>query len=294
MRGVIMNEKDWLLLVTLDEERNITKAAERLFISQPALSYRINKLEEEFRSKLFIRNRKGLYFTPQGEYLVQYAKRMIAELQESKETIQSMDTKVKGTIRLGVSSTVGRYILPNMLRDFLDYYPDVDVNVISGFSSEIEPALASSDIHIAIIRGKHHWEEKKMLLKTEPLLVASKLPLNIKDLPNLKRIYYKTDSSLKDLIDNWWEQTFDAPSNISMAVDNLETCKEMVKIGLGYAILPSICLNEERELYIQPLFGRDGEPVERKTWVYSRESSMHFAPVKAFFNFFKGYNDSGC
>lgn len=285
-----MNEKDWILLVTLNEEHNITKTAERLFISQPALSYRINKLEQEFKSKLFIRNRKGLYFTPQGEYLVQFARRMVGELQETKETIQSMDKEVKGTLKLGVSSTIGRYILPKMLRAFLNHYPDINVNVITGLSSEIEPVLLSSDIHIAIIRGKQRWLEKKMLLKTEPLLAASNYKINMNELPKLNRIYYKTDSSLKDIIDNWWFEKYETRSNITMAVDNLETCKEMVKMGLGYAILPGICLQTEKSLYVEPLLFANGNPVERKTWVYSRDSSMQFAPVKAFFDFFQNYH----
>ncbi|MDY0404647.1 substrate-binding domain-containing protein [Virgibacillus sp. 179-BFC.A HS] len=221
---------------------------------------------------------------------MQYAKRMMDELQGAKETIQSMDNEVKGTLKLGVSTTIGRYILPKMLRDFLNRYPDVDINVITGFSSEIEPALASSDVHIAIIRGKHHWMERKMLLKTEPLLIASDYKINIDELPRLNRIYYKTDSSLKDLINDWWVETFDTKSNITMAVDNLETCKEMVKMGLGYAILPGICLQNEKHLFVEPLLHTNGKQVERKTWVYSRNSSMQFAPVKAFFDFFQEYH----
>ncbi|MDY0393544.1 substrate-binding domain-containing protein [Virgibacillus halophilus] len=216
----------------------------------------------------------------------------MSELQGTKETIQSMDKEVKGTLKLGVSSTIGRYMLPKMLRDFLNCYPDVEVNVITGFSSEIEPSLESSDVHIAITRGKHHWIERKMLLKTEPLLIASNYKINIDELPVLNRIYYKTDSSLKDLIDNWWTETFNARSNITMAVDNLETCKEMVKIGLGYAILPGICLQNEKKLFVEPLLYSNGKQVERKTWIYSRDSAMQFAPVKAFFDFFKNYHST--
>lgn len=281
-----MNDKDWMILSVLNEERNITKAAERLFISQPALSYRIHQLEDYFGSHLFIRNRMGLQLTPQGEFVVGYAQKMIKQLQEAKETIQAMETEVKGTIKLGASSTVSRYMLPGMLRSFLNEYPKVEVNVVTGFSSDVEQKLAAGDIHIAIIRGDRHWHEKKMLLTSEPLLVASKKPVDIEELPELPGIYYKTDSSLKDLIDNWWKSIFNKPTRITMAVDNLETCKEMVKMELGYAILPGVCLQDEKELFAQPLYHANGEPVKRETWVCCRDSSLHFAAVKSFFDFF--------
>lgn len=283
-----MNDMDWIILATLNEKRNITKTANQLLISQPALSYRINRLEEDFNSKLFIRNRKGVHLTPQGEYLVQYAQMMLRQLQETKETLQSMETDIKGTIKIGVSSTVGQYMLPGMLRDYLNQYPDVDVNVVTGFSSEIESILLAGDIHIAIIRGNQYWHEKKILLQSEPLLVASKATLNIEHLPKMDRIYYKTDSSLKGLIDNWWKEIFNDPTRISMEVGNLETCKEMVKMGLGYAILPAICLKDEKNLFVQPLYDSKGDRVERETWAYCRDSSIHFPPVQAFLDYLEG------
>ncbi|TCP17905.1 DNA-binding transcriptional LysR family regulator [Scopulibacillus darangshiensis] len=285
-----MNDKDWVLLTTLKEEKNITRAAERLFISQPALTYRIHQLERFFQSQLFIRNRSGLHFTPQGEIIVEYAQSMIKQLEETKEKIQSMEVAVKGTLKLGVSSIAARYMLPEMIRSFLNQYPGVDINVITGFSSEVEQFLVDGDIHIAIMRGDRHWDERKWLLSEESLLAASKEPITIENLPNLARIYYKTDSSLKALVDNWWKETFQKPVKITMAVDNLETCKEMVKKGLGYAILPGTCLNDEKDLYTYPLYYSDDHPVKRKTWVCCRNSSMNFAAVAAFFDFFKAYN----
>jgi DNA-binding transcriptional LysR family regulator len=246
-------------------------------------------LESYFKSKLFVRSRTGIQLTPQGEIVTQYAKEMLRRLQEVHDTIKSMETDVKGTIKLGVSSTVGRYMLPEMLRRYLARYPDVDVNVITGFSSDIERVLEAGDIHIAIIRGKHHWHEQKQLLSTEPICVVSKSPIDVEQLPSFARIYYKTDSSLKDLIDDWWKETFKEPPLNTMEVDNLETCKELVKMGLGYAILPDICLKNEHDLFIQPLHTRDNTPVIRKTWIYCRDRSMSFATVRSFFNFFNSY-----
>lgn len=285
-----MNDQDWYMLVVLSEEKNVTKTADRLFLSQPALTYRLHRIEEKFKSKLFIRNRNGAQLTPQGNHLVNYSKKMLKKLQETKEEIQSMENEIKGTVKLGVSSTIGRYMLPDMIKQYLSSYPEVDINVITGFSSEIKPLLLSGDIHIAIIKGENDWAEQKMLLMSESLYIVSKHSIDIKNLPKFKYIDYKTDASLKEDINSWWKSNFNEPKYTSMTVDNIETCKEMVKAGLGYTILPEICLRDEKELYLQKISKTNNELVKRKTWVCSRSSSMYFAPVRAFFEFFDNNN----
>ena len=97
-----MDEKDWRFLKVLYEEKNITKAAEKLFVSQPALSYRLKQLEEEFDMKLFFKRKRGIEFTSEGEYLAEYANDMLKQLQQTKDGMLNMQKKVKGTIRLGV------------------------------------------------------------------------------------------------------------------------------------------------------------------------------------------------
>lgn len=286
-----MDEKDWNMLVVLNEERNIRKASERLYLSQPALSYRMQQLEDFFQCKLFIRKSKGTIFTPQGEVIIQYATSMLKQMKNIFDTIQSMETEIKGTIKVGVSSTYGLYSLPDILPSYLEEYPNVNVHIVTGLSSEIEKNLQSGDIHVAIIRGEHHWHEKQVLLSTEKICLVSKGKVTIDQLPSLPFIHYKMDHYLQDLIHNWWNSTFNEPELYSMQVDNLETCKELVKMGLGYTILPDICLKKEQDLFIQPLIRPDGSTVTRKTKMYCRDSAMEFAAVKSFFDFFKGcYN----
>ncbi|USG65006.1 LysR family transcriptional regulator [Brevibacillus ruminantium] len=284
-----MDYKDWDILTVLNEERNFTKASQRLFISQPALTYRIQHMEEFFKSTLFVRNRNGVQLTPQGELVVQYAEEMKKRLQTVRDTIESMGTEVKGTIKIGVSSTFGQYILPEMLHQYLGRFPQVNVQIITGFSCDIMQLLVSRDIHLAIVKGTHHWHEEKIPLSDESICVVSKEPLDIDQLPSLPRINYQMDPHLKEMIDDWWKQKFHEPSLITMFVDNLETCKEMVKIGRGYTILPSICLQNEQGLFVQPLHKEDGTSLHRKTWIYCHHSSMNFAIVRSFFHFLTEY-----
>jgi DNA-binding transcriptional LysR family regulator len=285
-----MGVKDWIILNTIYEERNITKAAERLYISQPALTYRLQQLEKEFGTQIVIRGKKGVEFTSEGEFLVDYAKSMLIQLRQTKEEIQNMSNKVKGTLRLGVSSNFGRYKLPYILKEFLDKYPDVEIKVTTKLSSEIMQLVHKGEIHIGIIRGDYEWYEHKHLLYQEFIYIVSKNKITIDQLPSLHRIVYKTDPLLETVIDHWWKERFTKPPLVTMEVDKMETCTEMVKNMLGYAVLPSLSLTDDNDLFKIKLTQKNGEMIFRKTWMISRDASIELLVVEAFVQFLKNYS----
>ncbi|SER70628.1 LysR family transcriptional regulator [Psychrobacillus sp. OK032] len=284
-----MDEKDWHILTTLHEEKNITKSAQRLYISQPALTYRLQQLEKEFDTKIVSRGKKGVEFTVKGEFLVQYAHDMIQQLRKTKEHILNMDNTVKGTLRLAVSGLFARYELPSLLKEFLAVYPDVEVNLKTGWSSDIHQLLHKEESHLGIVRGDYNWKENKILLREEKICIASSKKIEFKDLPFLPRVNYQTDQSLKNTIENWWQETYTVPPMISMEVDRIDTCKELVLNGLGYAILPEICIKHDEELYIAPILLNENKYLLRNTWIFYRDVTLELAQVKAFIDFL---NDS--
>ncbi|GGA19659.1 LysR family transcriptional regulator [Psychrobacillus lasiicapitis] len=280
-----MDEKDWHIITTLYEEKNITKAAGRLYISQPALSYRIQQMEKEFDSKIVSRGKKGVEFTVKGEFLVQYAQDMIDQLRKTKEQILNMDNTVKGTLRLAVSGLFARYELPSLLKEFLSIYPEVEVNLKTGWSSDIHQMLQKEESHLGIVRGDYSWKENKILLREEKICIASSKKIAFDELPYLPRVNYQTDHSLKNTIANWWQETYSVPPMISMEVDRLDTCKELVLNGLGYAILPEICIKNDEDLYIAPILLQENKYLLRNTWIFYRDATLELAQVKAFIDF---------
>ncbi len=282
-----MDEKDWRFLKVLYEEKNITKAAEKLFVSQPALSYRLKQLEEEFDMKLFFKRKRGIEFTSEGEYLAKYANDMLKQLQQTKDGMLNMQKKVKGTIRLGVSSNFAQYKLPEILREFSKQYPDVQFMVNTGWSTKVMDLLGTSSVHLGILRGDYDWNGERFLLDKERLCIISKSEIQLKDLPKLPLIDYHTDSSLKRLINRWWQETFAMPPLVTMETDRQDTSKEMVKHGLGYAIVPEICLRPSDELFVKGLSYKDGQPVLRDTWLMYQPDSLHLSVVKAFIEFLR-------
>ena len=92
-----MDEREWQTFVTVVEEGNITKAAEKLFLSQPALSYRLRHLEEDLGSPLLLRTSEGITLTPQGEVFHAYCRRMLQEMESLKQAIGEMSGEIQGT-----------------------------------------------------------------------------------------------------------------------------------------------------------------------------------------------------
>jgi len=285
-----LDERDWMLLQTLYKEKNITKTAEQLYISQPALTNRIHQLEKKLSLKIVNRGRRGVQFTPQGEYLAKSATEMLLAIQRIKEKARNFEDNITGTLRLAVSNFFTDYMIPNLLKQFKEQYPNIEFKVTTGFSSDIAHLIYSQDVHIGIVKGDYAWKEQKHLLLEETLCVASKEKIDIHDLPDLPRIDYHTDPVLKHSIDNWWHEHFSQRPLVSIEVDKVDTCKKMVLNGLGYAILPSMILHDTNDIYKTIIKTADGEPIIRKTWMLYHEDSLDLNIVKAFVDFVKNSN----
>lgn len=283
-----LDEKDWKLLVNLYAEKNITKTSKKLYISQPSLTYRIKQLEKEFGITLLHRGNKGITFTSEGEYLVKYAEKMLSELRQAEDALANMNNQLQGTLRLGSSSNFAHYELPSILEGFIYLYPDIDVQLKTGWSTDILELLQSESIHAAFIRGDIKWSGEKMLLSEERMSIVSKHEINLGDLPQLNYIKYDTDQHLKTTLDNWWIKTFDVPAHVSMEVDRIETCKEMVKKGLGFSVMPNMSLRREDDLYTKEI-KIDGQPVTRQSWLLYKSDMIDLKIVESLSHFVKQY-----
>ncbi|MFD0693155.1 LysR family transcriptional regulator [Paenibacillus sp. GCM10027628] len=291
-----MNEKDCMMLLYLAEEQSLTKAAERLYITQPALTYRLQQMEKEYGVPIIVKTAKGTRLTPEGNYLVAFAKKTLIDLNKMKDYITNMRNEVKGTLRLGVSSYFGLYKLPPLLKKFKEYCPDVQINVTSALSPEILDLLHQEEIHVGVIRGEYPWFGSKHLLHDEHIYIISKEEIVLERLPELPHIHYKepkikaassTNSPLSETIQSWWHERFSSPPTITMRVDTYETCKEMVKQGLGYSIVPGVFVSPQDRLHTLELVRKNGEYIKRNTWMLYREPSLELAIVNRFVHFMK-------
>ncbi|MCX2945797.1 LysR family transcriptional regulator, partial [Rahnella perminowiae] len=168
-----MNEKDWLILRAVYQHKNITRAAEQLYTSQPALSYRLRQIERKLAIRLFEEGQKGLTFSAQGEYLAQHAVTVLNDLQQLKLNLHSLDQEQQGEISLGVSSNYAAYRLPPLLSQFRQTHPGIRVNLMSGFSEEIIQKLLRGEIDIALVKDDFNWKESKHLIEEDDYVLVN-------------------------------------------------------------------------------------------------------------------------
>jgi len=280
-----MSYQDWMMLTTLYATENITQAAEQLFVSQPTLTSRIKRLEDHYGVPIIIRKRRGITFTPEGEELALFARQMLREQQAITEKINNMKNEVSGTLRVGVSNFFALNKMPKLLRLFKQKYPNVEFQVITGWSSEMHRLILNHDVHISFIKGDYPWKEGKDLLYEEEICVASPWDFMWEELPELPRIDYLTDGLMKNLVDEWWYTNYNQNPSINIQVNQVETCKEMVVNGLGYAILANLVVRPYPELFVKPIHDSKGEKITRNTWMYYHKDSLKLNIVQAFITF---------
>lgn len=278
------------LLSVLASEMNMRKAAERLFVSQPALSQRLQNIEKEWGTRLFIRSQKGLSLTPAGELVIRFVNEVLDKEEKVKESINALNSEVHGTLKIAVASIVGQNWLPQVLKKFINRYPHAKISLVTGWSSEILKSLYEDQVHIGIIRGTPDWKGVKIHLFQDSLYLVDKEITKPEQVLETDRpfIQFKSDSNYYQEIQDWWHRQFQTAPKRTVVVDQIETCKQMAFNGIGYAILPAITLNEvKQDIFKIPLMNENHEPVKRDTWLLGYESAFQLKQVQAFVDLIK-------
>lgn len=279
-----MDMRDIEIYLTLYQEKNITRTAEKLYVSQPSLTKRIKRLEEEFQTTLIIRTSKGIFFTSKGEKLVEHFKKLNTQVQNIQDDMISSFDNVQGNLRVGVSTIFAHYKLPMLLQGFLQEFPKVDLSIQTDRSSTIFKKLISDEVSLGIVRSDFKWQGEKKLLSKESLCIAYEEDIPIKELINKPYIEYKTEPSLQFQINKWWGENFLEPPRTNITTSSFDTCLELVKRGIGWSILAEIGLNDF-EGVVKKLYWKNGDAFERSTWLYYKEEYKQVPTVISFIEY---------
>ena len=282
-----MDERDWQIISLLYKNKNITKTANNLYISQPALTGRIKQIEQDLGVPILNRSNRGVEFTPHGVFVAEFANHLLGEISNFRENLGGLGKDVAGVIKIGATSIIGRYYLPGLLDCFNKKYPLVKFNISIHPSSELLKMLRSDLIDFGIVKHCKGFEgEEKRLLTTYNIVVANSFPFEMKDLPDMRQISYPYEEQYRELLKIWWKENFNRPPKVTSRVANLDLCKEMVFNGLGFSILPEILIPESPiPLYTKDMHHKDGSPFERKTWLACKKSLLAQSLPKLFFDF---------
>lgn len=171
-----MEMKEFVYLITLAEEGNISRAADRLYMAQSSLSQFLQQFESELGVKLFVRTSKGIRLTYSGECFVEHARGMLLEYQRAKNELWDNENLTAGKVIFGISSFRGLRMLPKILKSFHEKYPKVKVEVMEEHSMRLEELLLDGKLDLAVVAMPtvKLKNEVSILKRDEILLVANK------------------------------------------------------------------------------------------------------------------------
>lgn len=278
-----MDEHDFQIISTLAKTRNITKAANLLYVSQSSLSKRISAIERELGVTILLRSRQGVHFTPEGEEICKRTIEIVNQLRLMKDTLEARKDYVSGTLNAGISINYALYRLPKILADFRNKFPYVNTHIVTDQSKNLYQKLKENIFDIAVIRGEYPWKGNKVLIEREKICVAVSLKDKGKPLNEIPFVGRKTDSSFEREVAQWMYENNIQPVQHGIYVDNITTCVEMVSRGVGWAVLPEICLSNFTG-DVRPLYFENGEPFVRSTYLMYKDTAFSLPQVKAFIN----------
>jgi len=293
-----MDRIDWRILRYIGEEPSISKLSNRLFITQPAVSYRLKKMEEEYGVDLFIRSNTGLSLTDAGKRLCAYAGKMLSLEEEIKFSVASKTDVVSGNILIGsVSSFAGTY-LPDQLKAFLDVYQQVSASVDVNHTPILLRALEEDRIPAIIVRGRNfdHWNGEVFEISSEIAVIIANEPITKEYLmthPYLSP-FKNTDHTSNDfrqIAEEWAMQHENIMPTISPLgiYGGSQLLIQFVKRGFGWTVVTSTKLQESDGLYNRVMYDLDGKPFLYRTGLLYRKEIEGFDVYRAYLQHFKNY-----
>ncbi len=270
--------------------RSFSRAAEALFLTQPSVTARIQSLERELGERLFERSGRSVTLTDAGIAFIPHAQRALTAVQEGADAIDAVRHGEVGSIRIGASSSIGTYNLPDVLERFREKRPGVHVNLTTGQTEDVVERLLSGLIHIAICRLTQHPEFESIHLYNDQLRLvvpvehpfATRNEVTIADAAGEPFIFFDRNSSYHTLVFTMFLRAGVAPESV-MEVDSMEVIKHMVERGLGVAVLPEIAVRQEvkrGDLFMIELAGT--EPPVREVGLHVLRNRMMAPPIGDF------------
>lgn len=244
------------VFITVAELSNFSRAAEILNLSQPGVSLHIRNLENEFGVQLMHRSSKHVKMTEAGHILYKQAKQILAQYEATKEEIHLLRNEVTGSLKIGASFTIGEYILPRLLAQFVNQYPQVDVQVTIANTEDIAQAIHSNELDVGLVEGHVEYSEIQVqppFMEDEMLLVSS----TVHPLSSLRTIeasmlqdqiwvFRESGSGTRAYSDQFIQDT-DIRVKRSFVFNSSQGVKEAVVAGLGIAMLSRWVIHRELE-----------------------------------------------
>ena len=278
---------------TVAEHLNFRKAAEHLFLTQPAITLQIKALEDDLGIRLFDRAANHVSLTAQGLLLLGYAKKIATLVYEAEQELGAQDGKVSGELFLGVSTTIAQYVLPRLLGAFLDEHPRVQFSLHSGNTSEVVQLLLDTKISVGLIEGPARdrgirtepFMQDELVLITSPASASDSMSRDQLLASNL--LMREQGSGSRRVVEIALEKARFKLKSFKkvMDLDSTEAIKSAVEAGLGIGFVSRWAISKELELGALKVVEAPGLRVARNFSLISRIGPEPQGPAGAFRTF---------
>lgn len=265
--------------IEVARQGSLSRAAATLFVTQPALTARLQALEQELGAVLFTRSRRGTELTDLGRAFLPYAERALVSLRDGGALVADLRRGGAGELRLGAAPAVSTYVLPGLLVRFTERHPNVRLVVRTGHSEEILELVLRNEIDVGLVRELRHpliesrplYEDDVVLVAepSHPFAVAGRVP--VERIAEARLILFDRTSSYYDLTNAMFRAAGVSPQGV-IELDNIDAAKEMVAKGLGVALLPHTAVTADLADGTLRVVAISGTPPIRRRIVAIRRS----------------------
>ncbi|KKI91085.1 LysR family transcriptional regulator [Bacillus sp. SA1-12] len=226
--------------------QHITRAAEELLISQPALSRSIARLEEDLGVPLFERQGRSIRLNRYGELFLKRADRMMIEYQDGKQEIQELIDPDYGNVSFGFMPTLGTYLIPNLVSSFRSKYPNVKLQFKQNGNDLLLKQLESSEIDFCLVSSIESkdqfqwiqlWEEELFLIVPAKHHLAKHESITLQEIADEPFVLLEKGNGLRGITDQLFEEAGIRP-RVTFEGEEVHTIAAFVAAGLGVTIIP--------------------------------------------------------
>jgi LysR family transcriptional regulator, cyn operon transcriptional activator len=241
------------MFLAVAENMSFTKAGEKLYVAQSAISRKISMLEEELGELLFKRVNKRIYLTPAGETLLRYARRTFQDLKNATLEISEMAHLKKGKLKIGAGMIACIYILPPVLEKFKARFPGIDVEVVTDTTESLLGRLRENELDLGLFVLPIEYPDVEVIpIVTEEMVVvtsrkhplARRASMRAEELSDYPLILFEEGTYTRRVLDGFFRETGVTP-RISMEAGNVAVMKPFVRINLGIGLMPLPAVIEE-------------------------------------------------
>lgn len=244
---------------TVARQLSFTKAAEQLYMTQPAVTFQIKQLEEHFNARLFERNHGRIALTPAGRLVLDYAERILGLSEEMQTRVAELTGATSGPLLLGASTTIAEYILPRILGEFKVAHPQVHVHLTVGNSEMIEGRIADHALDLGLIESPSHaaglasevcCEDELVLICSPTHPFAKSAAVTPRQLAGAPYVSRELGSGTREFIDQYLRQCEVAPEDLDVVMElgSPEAIKGVIETGLGISIVSRATVARELKL----------------------------------------------